>query len=155
MPYVALQSMLDDTAPHGWRYYDRLHYLERVSDGLIDALIEGFEGVPAPQAHVMTGWMGGAIDRVPPGATAFGHRGARAETWFIGCSGDEPVEPGSRLGARLCDATRALATGGIYVNALSATARPRRLRRRHLGAPAGGQAAVRPRRRASTETAIR
>ena len=33
MPYVALQSMLDETAPHGWRFYDRLHYLPEVSDG--------------------------------------------------------------------------------------------------------------------------
>src|SRR5919204_217576 len=24
MPYVALQSMLDETAPHGWQFYDRL-----------------------------------------------------------------------------------------------------------------------------------
>src|SRR3712207_8531626 len=30
MPYVALQSMLDDTAPHGWRFYDRMHYLHEV-----------------------------------------------------------------------------------------------------------------------------
>ena len=29
----------------------------------------------------------------PPGATAFGHRGARALTWIIGCSGDGPIEP--------------------------------------------------------------
>ena len=47
----------------------------------------------------MTGWLGGAIDRVAPGETAFGHRGARALTWIIGCSGDEPARPGRRLGA--------------------------------------------------------
>ena len=43
--------------------------------------------------------MGGAIDRVAPGDTAFGHRGARALTWIIGCSGDEPIEPDGRVGA--------------------------------------------------------
>ena len=32
------QSMLDETAPAGWRYYDRLHYLPEVSDEYIDAL---------------------------------------------------------------------------------------------------------------------
>ena len=47
----------------------------------------------------MTGWMGGAIDRVAPGETAFGHRGARALTWIIGCSGEEPIGAGGRLGA--------------------------------------------------------
>ena len=39
MPYVALQSMLDATAPHGWRFYDRLHYLPEVGDDFIDALL--------------------------------------------------------------------------------------------------------------------
>ena len=29
MPYVALQSMIDPTAPHGWQFYDRQHYLRR------------------------------------------------------------------------------------------------------------------------------
>jgi hypothetical protein len=120
MPYVALQSMLDVTAPHGWRYHDRLHYLDTVSDGLIDALVDGFERVPAPQAHVITGWMGGAVDRVPQGATAFGHRGVHAETWFIGCSGDEPVDAVRDWVRDMWDATAPFATGGTYVNALEA-----------------------------------
>ena len=118
MPYVALQQMLDATAPHGWRFYDRLHYLPEVSDGLIDALVAGFEAVPAPEAHVVTGWMGGAIDRVAPGETAFGHRGARAFTWFIGCSGNEPIEPVTAWVRELWEATERFATGGVYVNAL-------------------------------------
>jgi len=118
MPYVALQSMLDATAPHGWRFYDRLHYLPEVGDGFIDALLAGFEHVPAPQAHVVTGWMGGAIDRVAPGATAFGHRRARAFTWIIGCSGDEPVGPVTEWVRRVWEDTAPLAAGGVYVNAL-------------------------------------
>ena len=36
MPYVALQSMLDETAPHGWNFYDRQHYLPEVGDDFID-----------------------------------------------------------------------------------------------------------------------
>ena len=120
MPYVALQSMLDETAPHGWNYYDRLHYLPEVGDGFIDALIAGFERAPAPQCHVMTAWMGGAIDRVAPGATAFGHRGARALTWIIGCSGDEPVDPAADWVRGVWEDTAPFATGGVYVNALDA-----------------------------------
>ena len=119
MPYVALQSMLDETAPPGWRFYDRLHYLPEVSDGFIDALLAGFERVPAPEAHVMTAWMGGAIDRVAPGATAFGHRGAGALTWIIGCSGEEPLGPVTEWVRRLFDDTAQFATGGVYVNALN------------------------------------
>jgi FAD/FMN-containing dehydrogenase len=118
MPYVALQTMLDATAPHAWRYYDKLHYLAEVSDGYIDALLDAFGSVPTPQSHVVTGWMGGAVDRVPHGATAFGHRGAPAFAWVIGCSGDDPIEPTAEWVRRTWDATRGFATDGVYVNAL-------------------------------------
>jgi FAD/FMN-containing dehydrogenase len=119
MPYVALQSMLDETAPHGRHYYDRLHYLQEVSDGFIDALLAGFDRAPSPHAHVMTAWMGGAIDRVAPGATAFGHRGARALSWIIGCTADEPVGPVADWVRRVWEETAPYASGGVYVNALN------------------------------------
>ena len=118
MPYVALQSMLDATAPPGWRYHDKLHYLPEVTDGLIDALLTGFETVPEPEAHIVTGWLGGAIDRVAPGETAFGHREARAFTWLIGCSGERPVEPVTAWVRQLWRDTERFSTGGVYVNAL-------------------------------------
>jgi FAD/FMN-containing dehydrogenase len=120
MPYVALQSMIDATAPHGGGYHDRMHYLPEVGDGFIDALVAGFERVPTPQSHVLTGWMGGAVDRVAPGATAFGHRDARALTWIIGASGDEPVGAAADWVRGLWADTAAFATGGVYVNALDA-----------------------------------
>jgi FAD/FMN-containing dehydrogenase len=120
MPYAALQSMLDQTAPPGWRYHDRMHYLPEVGDDLVDALLAGVERAPTPQSHVMTAWMGGAVDRVAPGATAFGHRGAHALTWIIGCSGDEPLEPAAAWVRRLWEDTAPFATGGVYVNALDA-----------------------------------
>jgi FAD/FMN-containing dehydrogenase len=68
----------------------------------------------------MTAWMGGAIDRVEAGETAFGHRGARALTWLIGCSGEEEIEPAAGWVRRLFDATAPFASGGVYVNALDA-----------------------------------
>jgi FAD/FMN-containing dehydrogenase len=120
MPYVALQSMLDQTAPHGWRFYDRMHYLPDVGDDVIDALLAGVEQAPTPHSHVMTAWMGGAIDRVAPGTTAFGHRGAHALTWIIGCSGDQPLEPAAAWVRRLFDDTARFAAAGVYVNALNA-----------------------------------
>jgi FAD/FMN-containing dehydrogenase len=120
MPYVGLQSMLDETAPPGWRFYDRLHYLPEVSDGFVDTMLAEFERVPTPQSHVMTAWMGGAIGRVAPGETAFGHRGARALTWVIGCSGDEPIEPARDWVSETWERTADFAAAGVYVNALEA-----------------------------------
>ena len=116
MPYVALQSMLDQTAPHGLNYYDKQHYLPEVSDAFIDTLLAGFVKAPTPQSHVITAWLGGAIDR--GGDTAFSHRGARAMSWLIGCSGDEPIEPTTEWVRRTFKATEPFATGGVYVNAL-------------------------------------
>jgi FAD/FMN-containing dehydrogenase len=118
MPYLALQSMLDETAPPGWNYYDKLHYLSEVSDEYIDALLDGFEGSPMPHSHVMTSWMGGAVDEVAAGETAFGHRGARAFSWIIGCSGEEPIEPAAEWVRGLWERTARFADGGVYVNAL-------------------------------------
>jgi FAD/FMN-containing dehydrogenase len=118
MPYVALQSMLDETAPHGWSFYDKLHYLPEVGDDFIDALLAGFADDPTPHSHVMTAWMGGAIDRVAPGDSAFGHRDARAFTWIIGCSGEDPVEPAAAWVRRVFAATAPFASPGVYVNAL-------------------------------------
>ena len=63
--------------------------------------------------------MGGAIDRVAPGATAFGHRAARAFTWIIGCSGEEPVDAVAHWVRRVWEDTAPFATGGVYVNALN------------------------------------
>src|SRR3954454_22905113 len=97
--------MLDETAPHGWRFYDKLHYLPDVGDRFIDALLAGFADVSTPHSHVMTGWLGGAVDRVAPGETAFGHRGARAFTWLIGGPGEEPIEPAAVWVRRMFDAT--------------------------------------------------
>ncbi len=118
MPYVAMQSMLDATAPHGWRFADRMHHFDAIGDDLIDALVDGFARVPSPQSHIVSGWMGGAVARIAPGATAFGHRSAGAFSWFIGCSGDEPVDAAADWVRRLWDDTAPFATGGVYVNAL-------------------------------------
>ena len=118
MPYVALQSMLDATAPHGWHFYDRQHYLATSSDASSTRCVDGFESVPTPQAHVVTSWLGGAVDRVPAGETAFGHRGAKALIWIIGCSVDDPVDPVRDWVRRVWDDTAGFATGGVYVNAL-------------------------------------
>jgi FAD/FMN-containing dehydrogenase len=117
--------MLDATAPHGWRFYDRLHYLPAVGDELIDALVEEFERVPTPQSHVMTAWMGGAVDDAAAGETAFGHRDSRALTWLIGCSGDDPIEPAAEWVRGAWERTAGFASGGVYVNALEEGRSPR------------------------------
>ena len=120
MTYCGLQTMLDETAPPGWSYYDRMHYLPELSDAFIDELIAGVERAPSPLAQVNVARMGGVISRVPAGATAFGHRDAHTLVWFIGSSGDEPIGPVADWVRRLWSETERFATGGVYANALHA-----------------------------------
>ena len=156
MPYVALQSMLDATAPHGWRFYDRLHYLHEVSDGFIDDAARRLRATRRRRRPTsMTGWLGGAIDRVAPGETAFGHRGARALHLDHRLLGDEPVEPvadwvrqrlgGDRRRSRPAASTSTRSTPGARSRDAYA--------RRHLGAARRGQAPLRPGRRLRRPTA--
>jgi FAD/FMN-containing dehydrogenase len=118
MPYTALQTMIDQTAQHGWGFADRMHYVHEVGDDLIDALVAGYERAPGPFSAINVGWMGGAVRAVEPGATAFGHRDAGALVWLIGCSGPEPVDAVAAWIRALWDETAVHATGGVYVNAL-------------------------------------
>jgi FAD/FMN-containing dehydrogenase len=74
IPYLALQSMLDGSAPHGNHYYWKSHRVPDLSDAAIDALIERVEHLPSPYSQI-SGWaVGGAVSRVDPGATAVGRR---------------------------------------------------------------------------------
>jgi FAD/FMN-containing dehydrogenase len=74
IPYVALQGMLDGSAPHGRHYYWKSHRFETFPDDLIEIFAARVESVEAPFWQ-LNGWaVGGAASRVDPAATALGHR---------------------------------------------------------------------------------
>ena len=74
VPYLALQSMLDASAPHGVHYYWKSHRLPELSDPVIDRLVSRVECITSPFSQ-LGGWaVGGAVSRVEPGATAVGGR---------------------------------------------------------------------------------
>jgi FAD/FMN-containing dehydrogenase len=76
VPYVALQGMLDATAPKGILAYWKAEYLRELGDGVVDALVEQAGKMGAPFAQVHIHHIEGAISRVSADATAFGHRDA-------------------------------------------------------------------------------
>jgi FAD/FMN-containing dehydrogenase len=119
MPYLALQTMLDASVPHGLHNYNRAEWLDDLSDGAIETLVEQYDAVPSPLSQVILARMGGAVARVPSDATAFPHRGARNLLWMVSCwRPDEDPEPHLAWGRAIGEAMRPFASGGVYVNAL-------------------------------------
>jgi hypothetical protein len=66
--------MLDGGAPHGRHYYWKAHRVPRLTDEVIDAILERVETITSPFSQV-AGWaVGGAVSRVDPATTAVGDR---------------------------------------------------------------------------------
>ncbi|HUG16711.1 MAG TPA: FAD-binding oxidoreductase [Thermomicrobiales bacterium] len=73
-PYVAIQTLLDASAAHGNHYYWKSHRIPLLSEGAIEAIVQGVETMTSPMSQI-SGWaIGGAASRVAPDATAVGAR---------------------------------------------------------------------------------
>lgn len=84
MPYNALQTMLDQTAPAGQRQYWKSGYLRSLEPAFLSTLLEWSDRKPVPFAQVHLHQMGGAVARVAREATAFAHRDAAFTLNIIG-----------------------------------------------------------------------
>jgi FAD/FMN-containing dehydrogenase len=119
IPYTVLQSALDDVDPHGHRYWERGDYLADLSDDAIDALVEGARTVSSKLTEILVFPMGGAIARVPAGATAFGDRSAPWAVWVASQWTDPAEDAVHRDWTRGFSASLApFTTGAVYVNAI-------------------------------------
>ena len=77
MPYVESQSAVDDLFPDGGRYYWKSHFVDEITDELIDTLVALDADRPSPQSVIMIRTLGGAIGGVGDHETAYPHRSAR------------------------------------------------------------------------------
>jgi FAD/FMN-containing dehydrogenase len=116
MPAVAIQQMLDPTAPHGMRNYNRSHWLGELPDAAIDEQVRRHAEVPSPMSLIINGRMGGAVERVPRESTAFGHRSANrlllvVSAWWEGDDAEQ-----IDWGHGVFDAMTPYSTGGVYMN---------------------------------------
>jgi FAD/FMN-containing dehydrogenase len=120
MPYAAIQGMFDAGAPRGSRNYWRSGYVDALSDEAIDTLLSFTGGIPAPMGQLHIHQLGGAMSRVPPGATAFGNRGAGFLLNYIGLWLDATEDESNTAWVRAAsDAMEAYGTGARYVNFLA------------------------------------
>ena len=117
MPFLAWQQVLDPLLAPGMRNYWKSHSFTQLSDGAIDTLIEFGKKLPSPDCEIAFAQLGGAINGVPPAATAYPHRDLQyvvnIHTRWARPADDETCIAWAR---DLFDALTPHATGGVYVN---------------------------------------
>jgi FAD/FMN-containing dehydrogenase len=119
LPYLALQSMFDESAPHGILSYWKTEYLPALNDNLIEVLVEQARRMPAPFAAVHIHHVEGAVRRAPGGATAYAHRDAPFVLNIVGLWMDPAQTEASQQWVRsFWQAIRPFGTGGGYLNFL-------------------------------------
>ena len=116
MPWVEVQSLLDEDYPDGWRYYWKSVNLDELGEGVLEALERHAATAPSHHSTIDVWYHGGALDRVDPGATAFGSRpryliGVEAN-WEPGAPDDENI---AWARATIADLER-FSSGGGYLN---------------------------------------
>ena len=115
MPYVQLQSMIDD--PPGFRQYWSADYHDTFPDDALDVFLDAGARRTSPMTqHLLLPW-GGALARIDADATPMNQRSSRwvshpFATW------DDPADDAANI-AWVRDYRKANApftTGGVYLN---------------------------------------
>ena len=88
IPYVDLQQMFDASAPWGLHSYEKAIYVDDLTDGVIDAIVEHQAKKMSPLSFVPIFNFGGAFRRMDEEATAFG--GSRETGYVINISATTP-----------------------------------------------------------------
>jgi FAD/FMN-containing dehydrogenase len=119
IPYVALQHMLDDTAPWGIRSYDKGINLDELSDDAIDVILDWLPRKQFPLSFMPIFPLRGRYREVPDAATAFGS--SRSSRWALSMVGqgvDEETFAADRAWARnFYEAVRPFApSAAAYLN---------------------------------------
>lgn len=120
-PYLALQQSFDaGMSAKGNRWYSRFHYLDDLTDEVVDTIVGGLEPFPGEFTTVYLAHEGGAAARVAPGDTAFPHRGDGYSIHvFPGWASEADDAEVMSWARELGDALSLHARGGVYVNMLA------------------------------------
>jgi FAD/FMN-containing dehydrogenase len=120
-PFVGWQTAFDPLLTPGARNYWKTHDFEKLEDGLLDTLIEAVKMLPSDECEVFIAHLGGAMSRIPAGATAYPQRSAHY-TMNVHTRWRDPGEDALCIGwARgLFDHAASYALGSAYVNFMPA-----------------------------------
>jgi FAD/FMN-containing dehydrogenase len=117
LPYPALQSMLDESAPKGLQNYWKSAFLNDLSDSAIDVLVSQAAAMQSPLSAIHIHHLEGAVSRVDASATAFGHRDARFVLNLVGTWPDSSESERHIQWVRNTHAAlKPHVTDGVYVN---------------------------------------
>lgn len=83
MPYVVLNSMLDEAYPRGARNYWKSHFINELTDQAIDTLVDCYAKCASPMSNLLLEHFHGAATRVPPTATAYALRSEGYNLLFL------------------------------------------------------------------------
>ena len=126
MPYTRLQSLFDVGSPPGFQNYWRSCYLRPLTADAVDTMAHFVQRMTSPLSIVLLTPMGGAVQHVARGATAFGHRDAALVLEILAKWSDpEDAAPHVAWANAFWSALQPFSTGGVYVNFLGDDGRVR------------------------------
>ena len=99
MPYVGIYELLKDAEQPGPGVHRSL-FLATLDDAAIDAILEHTAAATSPATMTQIRILGGAMARVPAGATAFAHRDAGVMVVLMTRSRTRPRRPSTRRSSR-------------------------------------------------------
>jgi hypothetical protein len=119
MAYPEVQRLNDSLYPPGLCHYWKSNFLQGLGDDAVETILAHFATVSSPLTAVVIESLGGAVQRVEPDESAFGHRDA-AYDLLITSLWTEPTEAELhiRWTRELWEAMQPFSTGGTYVNYL-------------------------------------
>ena len=120
-PFAAWQQAFDPLLTPGARNYWKSHNFHGLDDGFIDVALDYASRLPSTQCELFIAALGGAASRPDGGATAYPHRDARFVMNIHGRWDDAADDDRCVSWARdAFDACTPFATGGVYVNFITA-----------------------------------
>lgn len=119
-PYTAWQQAFDPLLTPGARNYWKSHNFARLSEGVMDAIVEYAGKLPSPHCEIFVGTLGGQAGRVAPGAMAYSSRDANyvlnVHARWESPADDQRCVTWARA---FFERSKPFASGGAYVNFLT------------------------------------
>jgi FAD/FMN-containing dehydrogenase len=119
--YAAWQQAFDPLLTAGARNYWKSHNLTALDDGLLDVVIDYAGRLPSPQCEIFLAALGGATARPVRDSAAYPHRDTRFVMNVHGrWESSAEDERGIGWARGFFDASAPFASGGVYVNFMTA-----------------------------------